>query len=202
MSPRADAVRSRERILEAARRHDVRALRLNDIARDAGVGIGTVYRHFPTVTALVEALSVDALVRLVAAADRAAIEPDADRALRGFLDDALTLQLEDGGLEAVLTDLARTDPVVHDECAAARGRVFAGYDAVLSRAQRDGVVRGDVSAAQLQRLVCGVEHAVRLGAPADRDLLLDILVSGLRLETGTPSTSPATAAARSAAVLG
>ena len=203
MSPRADALRSRERILEVARRHDVRALRLNDIARDAGVGIGTVYRHFPTVRALVEALSVDTLVRLGDAADRATAEPDARQAFRGFLDDALTLQLEDGGLEAVLTDMARTDPVLHDDCGAARGKVFAGYDAVLSRAQRDGVVRDDVSAAQLQRLLCGVEHAVRLGVPADRDLLLDILLSGMRPDTqATPDSPAGVAAIRRPAALG
>ncbi|MFF2487363.1 TetR/AcrR family transcriptional regulator [Microbacterium sp. NPDC058062] len=201
MTPRADAVRSRARILEVARGHDVRALRLNDVARDAGVGIGTVYRHFPTVKALVEALSVDTLMRLGDAADRAVGEPDAHEAFRRFLDDALTLQLEDGGLEAVLTDMARTDPGLHDECAAARGKVFAGYDAVLSRAQRDGVVRGDVSPAQLQRLVCGVEHAVRLGAPADRDLLLDILLSGLRPDWAPDSPAPA-AALRPAATIG
>ena len=202
MSPRADAVRSRERILEVARRHDARSLRLNDIARDAGVGIGTVYRHFPTVRALIEALSVDTLLRLGEAADRAVAEPDAHRAFRRFLDDALTLQLQDGGLESVLTDLAGTDPDVHDACAAARGKVFAGYAAVLSRAQRDGVVRDDLSVAQLQRLICGIEHAVRLGAPADRDLLLDILVSGMR--PGTLDSSAATTAApiRGSAAIG
>ena len=186
MSPRADAVRSRERILEVARGHDVRSLRLNDIARDAGVGIGTVYRHFPTVRALVEALSVDALARLSEAADAAAADPDSDRALRHFLERALDLQLEDGGLEAVLTDLARSEPHVHSECAAARGKVFEGYAAVLTRAQRAGAVRDDITPAQLQRLVCGVEHAVRLGAPTDRDVLLDILLTGIR-----PSSSRA-----------
>ncbi len=183
MSPRADAVRSRERILEVARGHDVRSLRLNEIARDAGVGIGTVYRHFPTVRALVEALSVDALARLSEAADAAADDPDSDRALRRFLERALELQLEDGGLEAVLTDLARAEPDVHSECAAARGKVFAGYAAVLTRAQRDGAVRDDITPAQLQRLVCGLEHAVRLGAPADRAVLLDIFLTGIRPPT-------------------
>jgi AcrR family transcriptional regulator len=182
-------VRSRERILDVARGHDVRSLRLNDIARDAGVGIGTVYRHFPTVRTLVEALSVDALARLSDAADAAAADPDPERALRRFLERALDLQLEDGGLEAVLTDLARTEPHVHTECAAARGKVFAGYGAVLTRAQRDGAVRDDITPAQLQRLVCGIEHAVRLGAPTDRDVLLDILLSGIR---------PASPAARTA----
>lgn len=180
MSPRADAVRSRERILDVARTHDARALRLNDIAREAGVGIGTVYRHFPTVRALVEALSADALARLVAAAATAAQEPDAEAALRGFVCEAVALQLEDDGLEAVLTDLEQVDPAIHTECTAARGRVFDGYAAVLARAQRDGVVREDLTPPQLQRLVCGVEHAVRLGSPDDRELLLDILFAGLR----------------------
>jgi AcrR family transcriptional regulator len=182
MSPRADALRSRERILEVARGHDARALRLNDVARDAGVGIGTVYRHFPTVRALIEALSADSLARLRDAADLASDEPDPDRALQGFLGDALDLQLADAGLEAVLTDIARTDPVVHSECAAARMSVFAGYSAVLTRAQRAGVVRADISPAQLHRLVCGIEHAVRLGAPGDRPVLLDILLAGIRPE--------------------
>jgi AcrR family transcriptional regulator len=175
----------------------VRSLRLNDIARDAGLGIGTVYRHFPTVRSLVEALSVDALARVSEAADAAAADPDADRALRRFLERALDLQLEDGGLEAVLTDLARAEPHVHSECAAARGKVFAGYAAVLTRAQQDGAVRDDITPAQLQRLVCGVEHAVRLGAPTDRDVLLDILLSGIR-----PSSSRARPTVRVPATAG
>ncbi|WP_404430482.1 TetR/AcrR family transcriptional regulator [Microbacterium lacus] len=180
MSPRADAVRSRERILEVARQHDARSLRLNDIAREAGVGIGTVYRHFPTVHALIEALSLDSLTRLIDAARVAIAEPDALAALRGFLEHALDLQLADAGLEAVLIDLARTDPAVHSECAAARSTVSSGYADVLARAQRDGVVRDDISSAQLQQLVCGIEHAVRLGAPADRHVLLDVLLAGIR----------------------
>lgn len=184
MSPsaplRADAVRSRERILEVAKGRDATDLRLNDIARDAGVGVGTVYRHFPNVRALIEALSVESLRRLGEAADAAGREPDPLVALRAFLGDALALQLADSGLQAVLVDLERADPVMHNECAAARATVHAGFDAVLARAQAAGVVRSDLSAAQLQRLVCGVEHAVRLGSPADRPVLLDVLVAGIR----------------------
>jgi AcrR family transcriptional regulator len=182
MSPslRADAARSRARILEVARGRDAAELRLNDVARDAGLGVGTVYRHFPNVRALVEALSVESLTRLGEAADAAAREPDPLLALHRFLDDALRLQLADSGLQAVLVDLERSDPTVHSECTAARAQVTAGFDAVLARAQAAGVVRSDVSAAQLQRLVCGVEHAVRLGSPGDQRVLLDILISGIR----------------------
>nr|WP_034334072.1 TetR/AcrR family transcriptional regulator [Herbaspirillum sp. B39] len=179
-SVRADAVRSRERILEVAKGHDAADLRLNEVAREAGVGVGTVYRHFPTVRALVEALSVESLRRLGDAADAAAREPDPLVALRRFLDDALALQLADSGLQAVLVDLERSDPAVHSECTAARAQVHAGFGTVLARAQATGAVRADLSAAQLQRLVCGVEHAVRLGSPADRPVLLDVLIAGIR----------------------
>ncbi|GAA1919831.1 TetR/AcrR family transcriptional regulator [Microbacterium aoyamense] len=173
-------MRSRERILEIARTHDPRALRLNDIAREAGVGIGTVYRHFPTARALVEALSVDSLARLEAAAEASIADADPASALRRFVCDAVALQLEDGGLEAVLTDLEQTDAAMHTECTAARAKVFDGYAAVLGRAQRADVARADLTPAQLRRLVCGIEHAVRLGSPDDRELLIDILLAGIR----------------------
>jgi hypothetical protein len=75
--------------------------------------------------------------------------------------------------------------------------VFAGYAAVLTRAQQDGAVRVDITPAQLQRLVCGVEHAVRLGVPTDRDVLLDILLSGIR-----PSSSRARPTVRVPATAG
>lgn len=145
--------------------------------------IGTVYRHFPTVRCLIEALSLDSLARLTTAADAAdatAEDPDPLRALQRFVEDALDLQLADEGLETVLTDLGRTDPAVHDECAAARTTILTGYAAVLTRAQHAGAVRKDLSPTQLQQLVCGIEHAVRLGDPADRTVLLDILLAGIR----------------------
>jgi AcrR family transcriptional regulator len=181
MTLRADALRSRERILETARGRDVADLRLNDIAREAGVGVGTVYRHFPTVRDLIEALSIDSLRRLGEAADAAASEPDALAALCGFLRTALDLQLEDAGLQTVLTDLERTDPVVHAECTLARSQVHAGYAAVLTRAQLAGAVRADVTAIHLHHLVCGVEHAARLGSVDDHALLLDVVIAGIRL---------------------
>jgi AcrR family transcriptional regulator len=180
MSLRADAVRSRDRILAVARTHDVRGLRLNDVARDAGVGVATVYRHFPTVRALVEALSADALERLCEAAEAAASEPDAFAALCGFVDEALALQLDSAGLQTVLADLERVDPEVHTACSAARSRVHDGYAAVLARAQLAGAARRDLTPARLQQLVSGVEHAVRLGAPGDRTVLLDVLLTGIR----------------------
>jgi len=178
MSPiRADAARSRERILEVARAHDdVHNLRLNDIAREAGVGVGTVYRHFPTVHALVEALTADTIDRMVDVSRRALAERDAGAAFTFYLRSALALQLEDGGLQAVL--LSPDDEA--DEVRAAKREIFEAFSTVLGRAQQNGAVRDDVTLDRLSHLVCGIEYAVRLGAPDDRGPLLEILLAGLR----------------------
>jgi AcrR family transcriptional regulator len=174
--PRADALRSREAILSAARRLPVDTLRLNDVARDAGVGVATVYRHFPTVSALVEALAVDSIERLRCLAAEAWQNPDAGSALRGFLDEALDLLLADEGVQPViLAPEGELSAALETRCA-----FVQGFGALLQRAQSAGAVRADVTVDQLQRLLCGMEHAVRLGAPDDRALLLDIMLAGLR----------------------
>ena len=178
MTPiRSDAARSRERILEVARAHD-RALefRLNDIAREAGVGVGTVYRHFPTVHALVEAITVDTVERMVDISRRALAEQDAATAFEFYLRSALNLQLEDGGLQAVL--LSPDDET--EEVRAAKREIFAAFSTVLAHAQSAGAVRQDVTLDRLSHLVCGIEYAVRLGEPDDRGPLVEIVLAGLR----------------------
>jgi AcrR family transcriptional regulator len=77
-------------------------LRMNDLAREAGVGVGTVYRHFPTQRALAEALSAGTLDRMLTVARAAVAEVDASIAFFAFVRKALDLQLDDGGLQAVL----------------------------------------------------------------------------------------------------
>lgn len=173
---RSDAARSRSLILEAARKHDPQGLRMNDLAREAGVGVGTVYRHFPTVQALLEALTADTLERMVAVSRRAAAETDPGVALSLYLRSALELQLQDGGLQSVLLAPQDESPEVR----AVKQEIFGAFEAVLRRARDAGAVRGDLTLEQLSHLVCGIEHAVRLGTPKDRDPMLDILLAGLR----------------------
>lgn len=173
---RSDAARSRTLILDAARNHDISDLRLNDVAREAGVGVATVYRHFPNVHALVEALTVDTIERMLQVSRRSAAEPDAEKAFALYLRAALALQLEDGGLQAVL--LSPADEA--EEVRSAKREIYTTFDAVLGRAQATGAVRDTLTVAQLSHLVCGIEYAVRLGSPEDRDLLLDVLLAGLR----------------------
>ncbi|WP_251150122.1 TetR/AcrR family transcriptional regulator [Cellulosimicrobium sp. Marseille-Q4280] len=182
-SRRADAVRSRERILRAAARADPKNLRLNEIAREAGVGVGTVYRHFATAHALVEDLTLDALTALGDLARAASADPDPwhgfEAALRGVVD----LHVEAGGLQAVLLAPEDASP----EVATLKAEVLGALGDVLARAQRAGAVRDDVTVAQVERLVCGVEHALRLGSPDDdRDVVVGVLVDGLRAR-GTDS---------------
>lgn len=173
---RADAARSRARILEAARAHEAGALRLNEVAHEAGVGVGTVYRHFPTIHALVEALATTALEAMLETSRRAAALADPADALALCTRSMLTLQLEHPGLQAVLLAPEDEAAEVHE----AKREIFDTFASVLERARSAGVVRADVTLGQLAHLVCGIEHAVRLGSPDDRAPLLDVLLSGLR----------------------
>lgn len=173
---RSDAARSRARILEVARHRQPGELRFNELAREAGVGVATVYRHFATTHALVEALAQDTLERLRTATRRAAREPDARTAFRDLLRATLDLQLQEGGLQPVL--LSPADDA--DDVRRAKQEIAAGFEEVLERARAAGAIRPDISAEQLGHLVCGMEHAVRLGAATDRDPYLEILLAGVR----------------------
>jgi len=173
---RADAVRSRTRILDAARAQQSATLSLNVVAKDAGLGVGTVYRHFPTVHALVEALSAETLERMLTIARSESQRADTEAAFIGFLDGALELQLQDGGLQAVLLSPDDEDQGVR----AMKQEIFAAFEGVLQRARHERIVRADLSITQLEHLICGIEHAVRIGEPGDRQMFLEILLAGIR----------------------
>ncbi|GAA1380707.1 TetR/AcrR family transcriptional regulator [Pseudonocardia kongjuensis] len=175
-APRSDARRSRHRILEAARTRNLADLRHNDLARAAGVGVATVYRHFPTVQALVEALARDALEQLDTACAEAMATSDPWEALAGLVDQALDLQLRNDGVQDVLVREAGHTPEVREIITAILDR----YDAVLRRAHEAGVVHRSVTAHRLKHLMCGVEHAIRLGVPEDRPALQAALLRGIR----------------------
>lgn len=173
---RSDARRSRERILEVARAKDRHDLRLNDLAREAGVGVGTVYRHFPTTEALRVALAQVALTRLQAVCEAAQDEDDPWEALCGLIDATLTLQLEDNGLQDVL--LSGGDATA--EAGESVRAVLAASEKAVARAHETGVLREEITAGRLQHLLCGLEHAVRVGQPSDRPVLQQVLLSGIR----------------------
>lgn len=180
---RSDAARSRATILETARRVPVAELRHNDLAREAGVGVGTVYRHFPTIAALVEALNTDALEQLIEVGRSASEIDDSGEAVATFFRESVAVQLQHDGLQATIV-AADLSPAVR----ALRTELFAVANSVLDRAVREGAVDDDITLDHVQRLVCGVEHAVRLGDGADRELLLEVMLRGLIIRSeGTPA---------------
>ncbi|WP_229758599.1 TetR/AcrR family transcriptional regulator [Peterkaempfera bronchialis] len=178
---RADAARNRARVLQVAREQLAAgddSLQLNAIARLAGVGVGTVYRHFPNQHALREALSADRFRELVGEAQAAAETDDALAGLHRLLRFALARALEDPGFAAVLESAA--DAEAHtSQLKAELDRAVAR---LLDRARLTGAIRRDVEADDVRRLLCGIEHALRAGdrGPARTEVYLDVLLEGLR----------------------
>lgn len=176
---RADAARNRARILQVARARLAagdNSLQLNAVARLAGVGVGTVYRHFPNRHALVEALSAERLRELVDEAQAAASADDPLAGLRRLLGFALDRMLDDPDFAAVLESAGDTGAQTSD----LKAELDRAVTGLLDGVRLTGAVRSSVEADDVRRLLCGVAHAVRSGSGEVRDLYLDVLLQGLR----------------------
>lgn len=178
---RADARRNRARLLAVA--EDVFAARgpaasTEDIAAAAGVGIGTLFRHFPTKEALLEAVFVERLRRLIEEANRLASQPDDDQAFFTFFRDVLAQARGGTAMADALTsagvDLAHTAADVKQDLTRALGRL-------LSSAQTAGTVRADIGMAELLALLVGASRALQqLGGDADLEArTLAVILDGL-----------------------
>ena len=174
-SLRADSARVRERMLAAARERVAAGdleLPMNAIAKDAGVGVGTMYRHFPTRRTLLETLAGESFEMLVAQAKAA---PDG---IEGLFRLALQRLLTDPSLAAVLAN-----PTF--ECAetvALSQELSGAFVQLLDQAKKAGTIRPDVTGDDLRRLMCGLQYAVRSGNDDNKaaERYLDILMKGLR----------------------
>ncbi|MFC6083423.1 TetR/AcrR family transcriptional regulator [Sphaerisporangium aureirubrum] len=177
---RADARRNRARVLAAA--EEVFAAKgtgasTDEVARAAGVGIGTVFRHFPTKEALLAAVLVDHLRRLAEQADALADARDAGAALFGFFTHVVE---QAGGKNAYTGALAEAGVDVGGTTAEFGARMRSALERLLARAQRDGAVRPDVGVAELLALMVGVSRA---GEHAGREVqarAAAIVLDGLR----------------------
>src|SRR6478735_9761359 len=140
---RADAERNRERILTAAREafaEDGLDVGLHEIARRAGVGVGTVYRRFPDKETLIEALFEDRIDDVTHIAERALADGDGWRGLRTFLEETCRMQAADRGLHE-LVFAGSAGP----RCAAgARERIQPLVAQLVARAKAEGTLRPDV----------------------------------------------------------
>jgi AcrR family transcriptional regulator len=179
---RADAQRNRAKVLAAATAAfalDGIAVPLDEIARRAGVGAGTVYRHFPTKEALFEAVMLDRVTRLAEHAKTLATAEDPGTAFFDFLrlmivGAASSKDLVDALLGA---DLANAGRIV-----AAKQELQAAGGALLARAQRAGAVRGDLGVSELMTLLSGTVLALQQ-QPGDAhltDVVFAVLRDGLR----------------------
>jgi AcrR family transcriptional regulator len=178
---RADARRNRDRLLEVA----VRAFSLDgpdapleSIAKAAGVGIGTLYRHFPTRGALVEAAYRNELDRLCAAVPGLLASQPADRALRAWMD----LFVDYMGAKRGMADALRAviasggNPYAHS-----RDMLMSAIGRLVEAGVRAGTIRSDVPAEDVLAALSGV--TLTAGDPEKREQarrLLDLLVDGLR----------------------
>jgi AcrR family transcriptional regulator len=182
---RADAQRNRARLLEAAEAvfaAEGVSVPVDVIAERAGVGVGTLYRHFPTKEKLCEAILIERLEELVADARSRLDCDDAGAAFFAFL----THLVEESTLKRDLI-LALTGAGVEFEVVAAEAKehMQAAVTELLLAAQRAGAVRADVSCAVVLSLVSGTCMATdrphTTASPLD---LLQIICDGLRAPEG------------------
>lgn len=149
---------------------------LDDIARQAGVGAGTLYRHFPTRDALIEAVFRSEVEKLAAAERKFAETKPPVEALRSwmllFIDYVAAKLIIAPALESVAGGPSRL-------YAGAKGPVQAAMDALVRRAKESGDLRKDVAAADLLRALVGVVHMTRdAGWQESARRLVGILVEG------------------------
>lgn len=161
---------------------------LEEIARRAGLGIGTLYRHFATREALVEAIFERRIVELVAVAEEAVAEADGWRAFGRFLERTLELQAGDRVLKDVLMRYAG-----EGKLAAARAELRVLLEQVLERAREDGRLRDDFTVSDLALLFWSFAPLIDATAgvaPKAWRRHLHWLLDGLRAESATPPLDP------------
>jgi len=194
---RADAARNRAKVLEAARaafaEHGAEA-QMEDVARRAGVGVGTVYRHFPTKHALAAALVEEKFDRVIAHARELLDEPDPWRAIERSFEFCATAQERDRAYAGVLASVAGSGAASDDARAPGATPPVAGprehqlaellaiTERMLERARAAGAIRDDLAAADMPPLYCGLASVVQAGV-ADWRRYLELLLDGLRPRT-------------------
>lgn len=179
--PRADAQRNRERILEVARlaftQHGAEAS-LDDIARRAGIGPGTLYRHFPTRDALIEAVYRSEVEKLTAAGQRFAVTMPPLEGLRAwmllFIDHVADKRLILPAMDTVAGGSMRL-------IEGARGLIHSTFLALVQSAIRSGDLRSNVEPDDFVRALIGVFHTTALpGWETSARRIVDILIDGSR----------------------
>jgi AcrR family transcriptional regulator len=179
--PRTDAVRNRERILEVAKAAFTRQganASLEEIAKQAGVGTGTLYRHFPTRDALIEGVYRNEVEKLAAAASHFAKKKSPIEALRAWMLLMVDYIAAKHIIAPALNSIVGGPSRLYE---GSRGMIQGAIDELVKGAKRSGDLRRDLDAFDLLRALIGVSH---VGSGADWQQsarrLVDILIAGSR----------------------
>lgn len=178
---RSDAVRNRERLLEVARDAFSAGdgdIALETLAKRAGVGIGTLYRNFPTREALVEAVYRSELDVLAATVDDVLSAGSADVALRLWMDRYAAFVATKHGMAESLQGLFATGAMAPSET---RTRVRDAVARFLDAGSTDGTLRRDVQADDVVSMLVGTFLSTAgAGDKKQRDRMLGLIIDGLR----------------------
>jgi AcrR family transcriptional regulator len=176
---RADARRNRERILDAARAVFAESgadAQMDQIAARAGVGVGTVYRHFPTKDALLAQMVEQRFAAFAEWADDALAVADPWGAFAGFLTRCLEHCASDVGTQHALMT---ADSAHVAEAIARRTGLTSRTEQLILRAQGSGDLRADFSIDDIPVVMCGLSSAMAVGT-RDWRRFLAIVLDGLR----------------------
>jgi AcrR family transcriptional regulator len=176
---RADAVRNYERLVTAARvvfSQQGGGASMEAIAKEAGVGVGTLYRHFPKRIDVVEAVYREDVDELVSVAESAVAELEPWPALGAWLEAFVRYAI---GKRRFLTELHEAFEKNPDLRIASRERIEGAIDIVLARAQDAGVVRTDLDGPDLMQLLGSMCMSATL-TPEQSERLLVMIEDGLR----------------------
>jgi AcrR family transcriptional regulator len=189
---RRDAQANRDRIVAAAGAAfaaDGLDVPVEEIARRAGVGMGTLYRHFPAKEDLVDAVLEETFDQIVGAAEQSLTEEDAWRGFCGFLEQFFALHVKNRGLK----DMLATQTHGRERADAMRARMRPLIRRLVKRAQEQGALRADFAPEDMPFVIWSVGRVIeetKAVAPELWRRHLGFLLDGLRAEAATPMPHP------------
>ena len=182
---RADARRNREAILKAAKKvfaHYGMAAQMDDVARQAKLGVGTLYRHFPTKDALVGALMADRFEQITAFVIEGLDDPDPWHGFTRSLWRGAELAADDRSLSQVFQEADITGEQTHND------ELLRAAAELIRRGQEAGTIRADLAVDDIPVVMCGVMSAMHpTGGPDAWRRHLQLVIDGMR---ATPGTTP------------
>ena len=186
---RADAARNRARLIDAARELFAQrglSVSMDDIARHAGVGVGTAYRRFSSREELIEALFDERMAEVLASVEGALANPDPWAGLVSLLEDQASMQATDRGLRELLFSPAE----LRERIAPVRARMLPMVEELIERAKATGQLRPDVATTDIPVVNYMLGASADFGGELSPELwrrFLGIVLDGLRARRDGPT---------------